>query len=86
MALASARANPDTLIALDAVAMSARARGAPSAAAELIDLAIGLGGDTPGRRIRAAAHHLAAGNAERALTVLEPTIDRLPAGPCARPH
>ena len=80
MALASARANPDTLKALDAAAAAARARGAPSAAAELIDLAIGLGGDTPARRIRAAAHHLAAGNTERAHTVLEPTIARLPAG------
>jgi DNA-binding CsgD family transcriptional regulator len=81
MALASARANPETLNALDSAAVAARARGAPAAAAELIDLAIGLGGDTPARRIHAAAHHLQAGNTERARTVLEPTIDRLPAGP-----
>jgi DNA-binding CsgD family transcriptional regulator len=81
MALASARANPETLEALDAAAASARARGAPAAAAELIDLAIGLGGDTPPRRIHAASHHLQAGNPERARAVLEPTVDRLPAGP-----
>jgi DNA-binding CsgD family transcriptional regulator len=80
MALASARAKPDTLEALDSAARAARARGAPAAAAELIDLAIGLGGDTPARRIHAAAHHLQAGNPERAHAVLEPTIDRLPAG------
>jgi DNA-binding CsgD family transcriptional regulator len=80
MALASARANPETLEALDTAAVAARARGAPAAAAELIDLAIGLGGDTPARRIHAAAHHLQAGNPERAQAVLEPTIDRLPAG------
>jgi ATP/maltotriose-dependent transcriptional regulator MalT len=80
MALASSRANPDTLEALDAAAVSARARGAPAAAAELIDLAIGLGGDTPARRIHAAAHHLQAGNPERAHAVLEPAMDRVPAG------
>jgi DNA-binding CsgD family transcriptional regulator len=80
MALASARANPETLEALDTAAVAARARGAPAAAAELIDLAIGLGGDTPARRIHAAAHNLQAGNPERAQAVLEPTIDRLPAG------
>ena len=81
MALASARAKPDTLEALDTAAVSARARGAPAAAAELIDLAIGLGGDTPARRIHAAAHHLQAGDPERARAVLEPTVDRLSAGP-----
>jgi DNA-binding CsgD family transcriptional regulator len=81
MALASARADPDTLEALDAAAVSARARGAPAAAAELIELAIGLGGDTPARRIHGAAHHWQAGNPERAHAVLQPSIDQLPAGP-----
>jgi ATP/maltotriose-dependent transcriptional regulator MalT len=69
------------LKALDTAAKAARARGAPAAAAQLLDLAIGLGGDTPARRIHAAAHHLAAGNAGRAQAVLEPTIDAVPAGP-----
>jgi DNA-binding CsgD family transcriptional regulator len=81
MALASARADPDTLAALDTAAKAARARGAPAAAAELLDMAIGLGGDSPARRIRAAAHHLAAGNPGRAQAVLEPTVDVVPAGP-----
>lgn len=80
MALASARAKPETLAALDAAAVAARARGAPAAAAELTDLAIGLGGDTPVRRIHAAAHHWQAGNPERARAMLEPTVDQLPAG------
>ena len=48
LALASSSADPATLLALDAGADSARARGAPAAAAELLDLAINLGGDTPG--------------------------------------
>jgi DNA-binding CsgD family transcriptional regulator len=80
MALASSRANPETLEALDAAAGAARARGAPAAAAELTDLALGLGGDTPVRRIHAAAHHWQAGNLERARTMLEPTVDLLPPG------
>ena len=51
-----------TLQSLDAAAESARRRGAPAAAAELLDLAIGLGGDTPARRIALANHHLNAGD------------------------
>ncbi|MCW2628138.1 MAG: transcriptional regulator, luxR family [Mycobacterium sp.] len=80
MALSASRADPEVLNALDKAAGSARARGAPAAAAEMIDLAIGLGGDTPTRRIRAATNHLQAGNPESARTVLEPSVDQLPAG------
>jgi DNA-binding CsgD family transcriptional regulator len=80
MALSAARADPEVLHALDKAAVSARARGAPAAAAELIDLAIGLGGDTPTRRIRAATNHLQAGNPESARAVLEPSVDQLPSG------
>ena len=58
----------------------ARARGAPAAAAELIELAISLGGDKPSRRIRAAEHHFKAGDADRARTLLESTIDKLRPG------
>ena len=65
-ALAAASADPETLQALDAAAAAARARGAPAAAAELVELAIGLGGDTPSRRIRAAEHHFKSGDADRA--------------------
>src|SRR6476646_2564524 len=57
MALAASRADPETLKALDTAADVARARGAPAAAAELVELAIGLGEDKPSRRIRAVEHH-----------------------------
>ena len=80
MALASSRAEPETLVALDAAASSARARGAPAAAAELIELAIGLGGDTAARRVVAAQHHLWAGDFEKAHALLDRDVERLPAG------
>jgi DNA-binding CsgD family transcriptional regulator len=80
MALAAASADPETLQALDAAAAVAQARGAPPAAAELLELAIGLGGDTPSRRIQAAQHQLKAGDTERARALLEPAIERLPPG------
>ena len=80
LALASTNGDDVTLRALDKAAESARARGAPAAAAELMDLAIGLGGDSPERRLRSALHHFDAGDHERAATVLQETIDRLPHG------
>jgi len=46
----------------------------------LIELAISLGGDKPSRRIRAAEHHFKAGDADRAGTLLESTIDELRPG------
>ena len=69
-----------TLTALDAAADSARARGAPAAAAELLDLAIGLGGDKPWRRIRAAGDHFQAGSTDHAEDLLVPIIDELRPG------
>ena len=80
MALAASSADPETLSSLDEAADSAHARGAPAAAAELVELAIGLGGDTPERRIRAAEHHFQAGDAPLARRLLEPTLDALPPG------
>ncbi|KUI02252.1 LuxR family transcriptional regulator [Mycobacterium sp. IS-3022] len=80
LALAATRGDEITLRALDAAADSARVRGAPAAAAELMDLAIGLGGDTPQRRLRSALHHFDAGNSERAAAVLEEAIEHLPSG------
>ena len=80
MALAASSADPETLSSLDEAADSAHTRGAPAAAAELVELAIGLGGDTPARRIRAAEHHFQAGDAALARRLLEPTIDALPPG------
>ena len=80
MALAASSADPETLTALDTAADSARARGAPAAAAELVELAISLGGDKPSRRVRAAEHHFRAGDADRARTLLESTVDQLRPG------
>jgi hypothetical protein len=80
LALAATSGDEVTLRALDQAAESARMRGAPVAAAELVDLAIGLGGDTPERRLRSALHHFDAGDQERARAVLEETIDGLAPG------
>jgi DNA-binding CsgD family transcriptional regulator len=80
LALAATRGDDITLRALDQAAESARLRGAPAAAAELMDLAIGLGGDTPARRLRSALHHFDAGNRERARVVLEETVEQLTPG------
>jgi DNA-binding CsgD family transcriptional regulator len=81
LGLATTRADPETLQALDEAADAALARGAPAAAAELIELAIGLGGDTSSRRIRAAQHRFQAGDTDRAQAVLAPTIDAMEPGP-----
>lgn len=80
LALATTNGDEVTLHALDTAADSARARGAPAAAAELMDLAIGLGGDTAHRRLRSALHHFDAGDQERAAALLEETIQQLPSG------
>jgi DNA-binding NarL/FixJ family response regulator len=83
LALAATSADPLTLQSLDEAAEMARIRGAPTAAAELVELAIGLGGDTPERRIRCAAFHFNAGDAAQARTLLERTIEK-PAPPKLR--
>lgn len=75
LAHAATTGDAHTLQALDAAAITARSRGAPAAAAELLDLAIGLGGDTVGRRIRAAEHHFHATNFAEASSRLERIIE-----------
>lgn len=80
LALAAITGDPVTLRSLDEAAAIARARGAPEAAAELIELAVALGGDTPERRIRSATHYMDAGDPGRARAVLEQTIAHLGAG------
>jgi ATP/maltotriose-dependent transcriptional regulator MalT len=80
LALATTNSDPVTLHALDEAADAARARGAPVAAAELIESAIRLGGDTPSRRLRAAEHCFQAGENKRARALLEPTIAQLDSG------
>lgn len=66
--------------ALDSAADIARSRGAPAAAAELLELAIGLGGDTPERRIRCARSYFFAGDHQRARQLLEQCIKQLAPG------
>jgi DNA-binding NarL/FixJ family response regulator len=80
LALAATSGDPVTWASLDEAAEMARTRGAPAAAAELVDLAVRLGGDTPERRIRSASHHFEAGDAGRARAMLEKTIDGLASG------
>jgi DNA-binding CsgD family transcriptional regulator len=80
LALAAASGDPLTLQTLDEAAEMARMRGAPAAAAELVELAVGLGGDTPQRQIRSASHHFDAGDPGRARAVLENTIKGLGSG------
>ncbi len=57
LALAATTGDPAMLDALDEAAEVTLAQGAPAVAAELLELAIKLGGDTPVRRIRAAERH-----------------------------
>ncbi|MGE2726387.1 helix-turn-helix transcriptional regulator [Mycolicibacterium pulveris] len=80
LALAASRHDPEILAALDAAAHAARARGALVTAAEFLDLAIKLGGDTPVRRLRSADNHFRAGDADQAHAVLAPAIDNLRPG------
>jgi DNA-binding CsgD family transcriptional regulator len=80
LALASVSADEATLQAIDVAADAAAARGTPSAAAELIDLAIRLGGDNPFRRLRAAEQHFRAGSLDEADNLLQSIIDTLKPG------
>jgi DNA-binding CsgD family transcriptional regulator len=80
LALAASTKDPELLRTLDEAAKAARARGAPAAAAELLDLAISLGGDTPLRRTLSAEHHLRAGDTEKASDLLKPAIKQLGPG------
>lgn len=80
LALAATTGDPETLRALDSAAETARADAAPATAAELTEIAIGLGGDTPTRRLHAARDHLLAGDIDRSLALLEPTAEGLPDG------
>ncbi|MGB8500757.1 ATP-binding protein, partial [Mycobacterium sp.] len=79
-AMAVAWGDPHTLQCLDKAAEAARMRGAPASAAELLDMAISLGGDTDERRIQLAANYFAAGDPARARSLLEKTIEALAPG------
>jgi DNA-binding CsgD family transcriptional regulator len=84
--LARAAVQPEaaTIAALDDAARLAADRGAPAAAAELLELARGLGADAPERCARAAAHHFEAGDTDRARALLEGIVDDLSAPAAAR--
>lgn len=79
LALASTTGDPSTLQALDEAAEVTAAKGAPAVAAELLELAIKLGGDTPIRRLRAAEQHFRSGTLHQARSHVQSTIDDLPA-------
>ncbi len=75
LALSDATGQPATIDALDTAAEIAQARGAPAAAAELLELAINLGADDPARRIRCAMHYFASGDPGRARQLLEAALN-----------
>lgn len=79
-ALATEIADEDTIRALDDAAESAHLRGAPAAAAELLDMARVRGGGTPERTLRAAACHFEAGDTARARELLEGIISEMEPG------
>ncbi|KUI27377.1 LuxR family transcriptional regulator [Mycobacterium sp. IS-1742] len=79
-ALAGDGADEKTVKALDEAAESAHQRGAPAAAAELLDMARARGGDTPERALRAAACHFEAGDTVRARELLEYSISEMDPG------
>lgn len=81
LALAATSQDDDTLAALDAAADVARTRGAPASAAELLEFAMRLGGDTDLRRLQAASHYYTAGDSVRAESLLRATLPRMPRGP-----
>jgi DNA-binding CsgD family transcriptional regulator len=76
LALAAVKGDQATLDSLDTAAELARVRGAPIAAAEFLELAMRLGGDTPDRQIQAAVHHFNAGEAGRARVLLNNIVER----------
>ncbi|WP_163745994.1 helix-turn-helix transcriptional regulator [Mycolicibacterium helvum] len=81
LALADPTGEPATLAALDDAANIARARGAPAAAAELLELAIRLGDGSAPRRIRLAQCLFASGDLREARRVLEAVVAELTPGP-----
>ena len=76
LALAATGPDASTLQSLDVAAAAARVRGAPAAAAELLETAIRLGGDDPERHLQLAQNLVDAGDAAGALRVLTPLRKR----------
>ncbi|BBZ27435.1 transcriptional regulator [Mycolicibacterium madagascariense] len=80
LALAADGADPDTLGALDEAADAVDRGGDPTTAAELVEMAIGLGGDTPARRLAGARFHLSAGDLDRSRALAEAAVAGLAPG------
>ena len=86
LALGASGPDPDAATALDQAARLARARGAPTVAAELLGYALRhtpeAAADAQAHRLRAMAEatHLA-GDWERALALAQQALELLPAGP-----
>lgn len=80
MALSAPHGDYETISALDAAADAAAARGAHSAAAELVALAIHRGGDIEFRRLRGAELYFRAGALDEAEGLLSPVLDDLSPG------
>ncbi|BBZ70250.1 helix-turn-helix transcriptional regulator [Mycobacterium paraseoulense] len=81
LALSDPTGEQQTIAALDAAAEIARGRGAPAAAAELLELAIDLGANDPARRIRCATYYFDASDPTHARQILDNVVAELPAGP-----
>jgi DNA-binding CsgD family transcriptional regulator len=79
-ALGSVGLDLDVLQDLDGAAELARRRGAPASAAELLNLAVRLGGATPERRLRLARHLFDAGDPQQARRVAEEVVAALAPG------
>jgi DNA-binding CsgD family transcriptional regulator len=84
--LAAAVTPPDAKIAaaIDAGARAALARGAPAAAAGLLEVAARVEPDpelAAHRRLAATRHHAAAGDGRRAMAISAALVDELPRGP-----
>jgi DNA-binding NarL/FixJ family response regulator len=77
--LAYGEGGPAAVEALDEAARSVRARGAPDAASELLELALEMGGGVD-LEVRAAEHQFDSGNGRRARVLLEAAIPRLGPG------
>lgn len=84
LALSATSGDQLTLSTLDAAAESTSARGAPAVAAELIELAIKLGGGTPQRRVRAGELQFRAGSLAAARRHLQTSLQDAPPGCCGR--
>ncbi len=81
LALAATDADPEVIAALDDAAREALARGAPGDAAELLDLAFGLGAVEQTRLIAAAECQFAAGDLPQAEAYCGRVIAALEPGP-----